>query len=54
MPRMDSLPVRFRKEVFEPYLDLLRAEFRIHRDFDFIREIWERDSRWNGSPTVRF
>ena len=40
---MDSLPARFRKEVFDPYLDLLRAEFRIHRNFDFIREIWERD-----------
>ena len=40
---MDSLPARFSKEVFDPYLDLLRAEFRIHRNFDFIREIWERD-----------
>src|SRR4029453_12870445 len=43
MPRMDSLPARFRKEVFDPYLDLLRAEFRIHRNFNFIREIWERE-----------
>ena len=40
---MDSLPARFSKEVFDPYLDLLRAEFRIHRNFGFIREIWERD-----------
>src|SRR6516162_3069301 len=40
---MESLPRRFRKEVFEPYLDLLRAEFRIHPAFGFIREIWQRD-----------
>src|SRR5262249_1588357 len=40
---MESLPKRFRKDVFEPYLDLLRAEFRIHPTFGFIREMWERD-----------
>jgi hypothetical protein len=40
---MESLPTRFRKEVFEPYLDLLRAEFRIHPVFHFVGEIWERD-----------
>jgi hypothetical protein len=40
---MESLPTRFRKEVFEPYLDLLRAEFRIHPAFSFVRETWERE-----------
>jgi hypothetical protein len=29
-PPMDSLPTRFQKEVFAPYLQLLKAQFRIH------------------------
>ena len=40
---MDSLPARFSSEVFGPYLDLLKAEFRIHPQFSEIREKWERD-----------
>lgn len=40
---MDSLPARVRDEVFAPYLDLLKAEFRIHRDFATIRAEWERE-----------
>jgi len=40
---MDSLPARFRKEVFGPYLQLLKAQFRIHPTFSFVREVWERE-----------
>ncbi len=40
---MDSLPARFRHQVFAPYLDLLKAEFRIHERFAPIRAEWERE-----------
>ena len=40
---MDSLPARFRSEVFGPYLDLLKAEFRIHPQFSKIRKEWEHE-----------
>ncbi len=40
---MDSLPARFQKEVFAPYLELLKAQFRIHPAFSFVREVWERE-----------
>ena len=40
---MDSLPTRFQKEVFAPYLQLLKAQFRIHPTFSFVREAWERE-----------
>jgi superfamily II DNA/RNA helicase len=40
---MDSLPTRFRNEVFGPYLDLLKAQFRIHPTFSFVREVWDRE-----------
>jgi hypothetical protein len=38
---MDSLTTRFQKQVFEPYLDLLKAEYRIHPTFDHARQMWE-------------
>jgi hypothetical protein len=40
---MDSLPTRFQKEVFAPYLELLKAQFRIHEKFRFVSDVWERD-----------
>ena len=40
---MDSLPARFQKEVFAPYLELLKAQFRIHPEFSYVREVWERE-----------
>lgn len=40
---MDSLPTRFRSQVFAQYLDLLKAEFRIHPQFSEIRKEWERE-----------
>jgi hypothetical protein len=38
---MDSLTARFQKEVFSPYLDLLKAEYRFHPDFEHARMMWE-------------
>ena len=38
---MDSLTTRFQKEVFKPYLDLLKAEYRFHPSFDHARQMWE-------------
>lgn len=38
---MDSLTARFRKEVFQPYLELLKAEYRFHPAFDHARKMWE-------------
>lgn len=38
---MDSLAARFRDEVFSPYLDLLKAQFRVHQRFASIRSEWE-------------
>src|SRR5216684_7741164 len=38
---MDSLTSRFSKEVFIPYLDLLKAEYRIHSVFEHARGMWE-------------
>ena len=40
---MDSLATRFEKDVFATYTDLLKAQFRIHPTFSFVREIWDRD-----------
>ena len=40
---MDSLPARFEKEVFGTYTDLLKAQFRIHPAFSFIREVWDHE-----------
>jgi hypothetical protein len=38
---MDSLTTRFQKEVFGPYLELLKADYRIHPRFDHARQTWE-------------
>lgn len=38
---MDSLTARFRKEVFLPYRDMLKAEYRFHPIFDHARKMWE-------------
>jgi ATP-dependent helicase YprA (DUF1998 family) len=38
---MDSLTTRFQNEVFRPYLDLLKAEYRFHPSFDHARQMWE-------------
>lgn len=38
---MESLTTRFHKEVFLPYLELLKAQYRIHPTFDHARQIWE-------------
>jgi DEAD/DEAH box helicase/MrfA Zn-binding domain/Helicase conserved C-terminal domain len=38
---MDSLTTRFYKDVFTPYLDLLKAEYRIHPTFGHARQMWE-------------
>src|SRR4051794_27310225 len=38
---MKSLSTRFNEEVFSPYLDLLKAEYRFHRSFAHARTVWE-------------
>src|SRR5437764_1008137 len=38
---MTSLNARFFKETFEPYLELLRAQHRIHPAFESARRAWE-------------
>lgn len=38
---MDSLTTRFEAEVFSPYLDLLKAEYRFHPQFEHAKRIWE-------------
>ncbi len=39
---MDSLTVRFRNDVFLPYLELLKAGYRFHRPtFDHAKQMWE-------------
>ncbi len=38
---MDSLTARFNKEVFSPYLDLLKAEYRFHPQFTHAKRMWE-------------
>jgi len=38
---MESLNTRFEKEVFTPYRDLLKAEYRIHEQFKHAKRIWE-------------
>src|ERR1043165_2702748 len=38
---MDTLTARFNKEVFVPYLELLKAEYRFHLAFSHAREMWE-------------
>lgn len=38
---MDSLTARFQKEVFFPYLELLKAQYRFHPIFVDAKKIWE-------------
>jgi hypothetical protein len=38
---MDSLTTRFYDEVFSPYLDLLKAEYRFHPKFEHAKRGWE-------------
>ena len=38
---MESLTARFDKEVFLPYLKLLKAQYRIHPAFDDAKQTWE-------------
>lgn len=38
---MESLTKRFNNEVFTPYLDLLKAEYRFHSVFAHAKQIWE-------------
>ncbi len=38
---MDSLTSRFQKEVFSPYLELLRTGYRFHPVFDHAKRAWE-------------
>lgn len=38
---MDSLTARFHKEVFLPYVDLMKAKYRFHCAFGHARAIWE-------------
>jgi hypothetical protein len=38
---MDSLTARFHKEVFLPYVELLKAKYRFHRAFGHAKCIWE-------------
>lgn len=38
---MESLTTRFHKEVFLPYLELLKAQYRIHHAFNHAKQTWE-------------
>ena len=38
---MDSLTARFNQEVFSPYLDLLKTQYRFHPQFVHARQMWE-------------
>ena len=38
---MEPLTNRFTKEVFEPYLGLLKSNYRFHRKFEHARRSWE-------------
>ncbi len=38
---MNSLTKRFKTDVFDPYLDLLKAQYRFHPRFSHAKQIWE-------------
>ena len=38
---MEPLTVRFKNEVFKPYLELLKSNYRFHRKFEHARRSWE-------------
>ena len=39
---MDSLAERFKTEVFDTYLDLLKAQYRFHPQFSHAKHMWEK------------
>ena len=39
---MDSLTARFNTEVFDPYLDLLKVQYRFHPQFTHAKHMWKR------------
>jgi len=43
---MDSLNDRFREDVFTPYLDLLKAQYRFHPKFSHAKQMWEDKLTW--------
>ena len=47
---MESLTTRFHKEVFLPYLELLKAQYRIHPAFDQAKKFWE--SKLNAQELI--
>ena len=38
---MESLTSRFRKDVFLPYLEILKSRYRFHPRFAFAKQVWE-------------
>jgi ATP-dependent helicase YprA (DUF1998 family) len=38
---MDSLTARFHTDVFLPYVELLKAKYRFHHDFEHAKRTWE-------------
>ena len=38
---MEPLTSRFKKEVFDPYVELLKSNYRFHRKFEYARRSWE-------------
>ena len=38
---VDSLTTRFKNEVFVPYLELLKAEYKFHPNFAHAKHLWE-------------
>ncbi len=38
---MESLTARFQKDVFRPYIELLKAQYRFHPAFEHAKKIWE-------------
>jgi ATP-dependent helicase YprA (DUF1998 family) len=44
---MDSLTKRFEQEVFNPYVELLKAEYRINQKFLHAKEMWQKKLTMN-------
>lgn len=44
---MESLTNRFEKEVFDPYVELLKAQYRIHPLFTHAKRMWEEKLIYN-------
>jgi ATP-dependent helicase YprA (DUF1998 family) len=43
---MDSLNDRYQEDVFTPYLDLLKAQYRFHPKFSYAKQMWEKNLTW--------